>query len=279
MRAPRAKIPARSCWLARTAFATLAPVLRDLFRKAQEAAERHLPESVRESGRRLAEQVQGRAPESIQRLARALWPDEPTREPTTDDAPATDDATSAPIEETVVVLFGYPEDAATDRVAALLRAERVAFRRMNLHDQPQAARQIATLTGVMAPPYVYVRGRFWGGEGEIEGLRALGELHAVVSGDLAALSDEARRLGKLREEFDDAVTADNILLRLRRGHILTVDDLDCWYETGPEGQERFFYDGAPRAVADMEAVAAEIAERCAGGDVTTTWRFEPAVAI
>ena len=37
-----------------------AAVLRDLFRKAQEAAERHLPESVRETGRKLAEQVQGR---------------------------------------------------------------------------------------------------------------------------------------------------------------------------------------------------------------------------
>lgn len=259
------------------AFATLALVLRDLFRKAQAAAERHLPESVRETGRKLAEQVQGRAPEPLQRLARALLTDDPTPRPA-DGAP-TEGAADTRVEETVVVLFGYPDDAATDRVAALLRAERVAFRRMNLHDQPQAARQIANLTGVMAPPYVYVRGRFWGSEGEIEGLRALGELHAVVAGDLAALSDEARRIGKLREEFDDALTVDNILFRLRRGHILTVDDLDCWYETGPEGQERFFYEGAPHPVADMPAVAAEIAARCAGGEVATTWRFEPAVAI
>lgn len=252
-------------------------MLRDLFRKAQAAAERHLPESVRETGRKLAEQVQGRAPASLQRLARSLLTDEPEGESAA--AAPTDEAAAARVENTVVVLFGYPEDAATDRVAALLRTEGVAFRRMNLHDQPQAARQIATLTGIMTPPYVYVRGRFWGGEGEIEGLQALGELHAVVAGDLSHLSDEARRIGKLREEFDDALTADNILLRLRHGHILTVDDLDCWFETGPDGQARFFYDGAPHPVDEMPAVAAEIAERCASGDVATTWRFEPAVVV
>lgn len=252
-------------------------MLRDLFRKAQAAAERHLPESVRETGRKLAEQVQGRAPASLQRLARSLLADEPEREAADAAAPVEDAAAAR--EEAVVVLFGYPEDPATDRVAALLRAEGVAFRRMNLHDQPQAARQIATLTGVMAPPYVYVRGRFWGSEGELEGLRALGELHAVVAGDLSRLSDEARRIGKLREEFDDALTVDNILFRLRRGHILTVDDLDCWFETGPDGQERFFYEGAPHPIADMPAVAAEIARRCASGEVSTTWRFEPAVAL
>jgi glutaredoxin len=253
-----------------------AAVLRDLFRKAQEAAERHLPESVRETGRKLAEQVQGRAPASLQRLARSLL--DAAREP--DEAGA--DGGAEPLDRRdpiVVVLFGYPDDAATDRVAALLAAEGVAFRRMNLHDQPQAARQIAAVTGVMAPPYVYVRGRFWGGEGEMEGLRALGELQHVVTGELERLSDEARRIGKLREEFNDALTADNILLRLRKGHILTIDDLDCWYEPGPDGQGRFFYEGGPRPVDDMPAVAAEIAGRSADADLRATWRFEPAVTI
>jgi glutaredoxin len=251
-------------------------VLRDLFRKAQAAAERHLPESVRETGRKLAEQVQGRAPASLQRLARSLL-DAPTRE-----SDAAETGGAEPLDRRdpiVVVLFGYPEDAATDRVAALLAAEGVVFRRMNLHEQPQAARQIASVTGVMVPPYVFVRGRFWGGEGEMEGLRALGELHAVVAGELAGLSDEARRIGGLREEFDDALTPDNILLRLRKGHILTLDDLDCWYESGPDGEGRFFYEGGPRPVADMPAVAAEIAERCAAADLRPTWRFEPAVTI
>src|SRR5690606_17165355 len=117
------------------------------------------------------------------------------------------------------VVFGYPGDPATDRLAALLTADGVPFRRMNLHDQPQAARQIAAVTGVMAPPYVYIRGRFWGGEGEIEGLRAIGELAQVIAGELDGLSEEARRIGKLREEFDDGLSAENIAFRLRRGHI------------------------------------------------------------
>lgn len=268
-------------------------MLRDLFRKAQAAAERHLPESVRETGRRLAEQVQEHAPESLQRLARSLLAepeaagagaparDEPRDGPreAASDAPGPGDAVAARPEEAVVVLFGYPDDAATDRVAALLAAEGVVFRRMNLHDQPQAARQIANITGVMAPPYVYVRGRFWGSEGEIDGLRSLGELHKVVAGDFASLSEEARRIGKLREEFDEALTVENILFRLRRGHILTLDDLDCWFETGPDGQESFFYDGAPRPVADMPAVAAEIAARAAASELDVVWRFEPAVTI
>lgn len=246
-------------------------MLRDLLRKAQAIAERHLPEGVRETSRRLIEQVQERA---------AALGARGDASPATADAGA--DATAEPLDRSdavVVVLFGYPGDPATDRVAALLTAEGVAFRRMNLHDQPQAARQIAAVTGVMAPPYVYIRGRFWGGEGELEGLRGLGELHAVVAGELAGLSEEARRIGKLREEFEDALHAENIAFRLRRGHILTVDDLDCWFETGPDGQGRLFYDGAPHPGAELEAVAAEIAARCARGDVRATWRFEPAVSL
>lgn len=242
-------------------------VLRDLLRKAQAIAERHLPEGVRETSRKLIEQVQERASVFTGRGP---------------EAPVGPDVADEPLDRSdpvVVVVFGYPGDAATDRVAALLAAEGVAFRRMNLHDQPQAARQIAAVTGVMAPPYVYVRGRFWGGEGEVEGLRDLGELHAVVADELAGLSEEARRIGKLREEFDDALHAANIAFRLRRGHILSVDDLDCWFETGPDGQDRLFYDGAPRPAAELEAVAAEIAARCAGGDVRAVWRFEPAVTL
>jgi glutaredoxin len=52
------------------------------------------------------------------------------------------------------------------------------FRRQNLHQQPREALQIASMTGVMVPPYVYIHGRFWGGEGEMESLLALGELAA-----------------------------------------------------------------------------------------------------
>lgn len=234
-------------------------------------AEKHLPEGVRESSRRLLERVQERAGVLGGRAA--------SRPEAADAGPGQQDEPLDRSDPIVVVVFGYPDDAATDRVAALLTAEGVAFRRMNLHDQPQAARQIAAVTGVMAPPYVYVRGRFWGGEGEIEGLQALGDLQAVVRGDLDALSDEARRLGKLREEFDDGLHAENIIYRLRRGHILSVDELDCWFEEGPEGQGRLFYEGAPRPADELEQVAAEIASRCAAGDVQASWRFEPAVSL
>lgn len=246
-------------------------MLRDLLRKAQTIAEKHLPEGVRETSRKLIEQVQERAAALTGRAE--ARPDGPEEAPAPQDEPLD---RSDPI---VVVVFGYPGDAATDRVAAVFTAEGIAYRRMNLHDQPQAARQIASVTGVMAPPYVYVRGRFWGGEGEIDGLRALGELHAVVAGELGGLSDEARRIGKLREEFDDGLQPENIVYRLRRGHILSLDDLDCWFEPGPEGQGRLFYEGAPRPGDALAEVAAEIAERCAAGDVRVAWRFEPAVSI
>jgi len=253
-------------------------VLRDLLRKAQSAAERHLPESVREAGRKLAEQVQGRAPEPVRRLVDALRGGEDAPPPLESSAPTH----AEPLVETgaAVVLFAYPDDEAADRLAALLTSEGVAFRRMNLHEQPQAARQIATLTGVMAPPYVYIRGRFWGGEGEISSLAALGELGHVISGDLARLSDEARRIGKLHQDFDEAITADNIAARLRLGHILSVDELDCWYERGPDG-DRLYYEGAPRPPAELRAVAEEIEARfvAADGQLRVEWRFEPAVSI
>lgn len=251
-------------------------MLRDLLRKAQSAAERHLPESVRETGRKLAEQVQGRAPASLQRLVKTLRGDDDEPPP---DEPSRPDEAAARDQTGVVVVFAYPDDAAADRISALLSAANIPFRRMNLHDQPQAAKQIARVTGVMAPPYVYIRGRFWGGEGEIAGLHALGELAAVVAGDLSRLSDEARRIGKLREEFDDALNADNIVARLHKGHILSLDDLDCWYESGPDGQGRFYYEGAPRPIEDLAAVAAEIEGRCASGELRAEWRFEPAVTI
>ncbi len=253
-------------------------MLRDLLRKAQSAAERHLPESVREAGRKLAEQVQGRAPEPVRRLVDALRGGE--------EAPPPPEASDPPHEEpavetsAAVVLFAYPDDDAAARLAALLAAEGIAFRRMNLHEQPQAARQIAALTGVMTPPYVYIRGRFWGGEGEISSLAALGELGHVVAGDLARLSDEARRIGKLHEDFDEAITADNIIARLQRGHILSVEELDCWYERSPDG-DRLFYDGAPHPADELRAVAEAIEARfvAAEGQLRVERRFEPAVSI
>lgn len=256
-------------------------MLKGLLRRAHEAAHKHLPERVRDSGRRLADAVLEHAPRVVQDavapLLRAPDAPEPATPASVDDPASADEALDFRDTQRRVVLFGYPEDAATDRVAALFAAEGIVFRRQNLHQQPREAQQIASMTGVMVPPYVYIHGRFWGGEGEMESLRALGELQAVVANQLDELSPEARRIGKLRESFDDALTPDNILFRLRRGHIISIDGLDCWYEAG--ASPRFFYDGAPRVVDEMPAIAAEIASRGESRECETRWLFEPSVGV
>lgn len=254
-------------------------MLKGLLRRAHAAAHKHLPESVRDTGRRLADAVLERAPRVIQESVAPLLraPDGHSPKTSTPDAAAADEDGALDFRDTQkrVVLFGYPEDDATNRVAALFTAEGITFRRQNLHQQPREALQIASMTGVMVAPYVYIHGRFWGGEGEMESLRGLGELQLVIDNQLERLSPEARRIGKLRESFDDILSAENILLRLQKGHILSVDGLDCWFEAGPT--PRFFYDGAPHPVDTMAAVAMEIARRAESPDMTTRWLFEPSV--
>lgn len=261
-------------------------MLKGLLRRAQEAAQKHLPETVRDTGRRLADAVLERAPRIVQETVAPLLrgPDEPTAAAAAASTAATASSeASADAEQALdfrdtqkrVVLFGYPEDDATNRLAARFEGQGIVFRRQNLHQQPREALQIASMTGVMVPPYVYIHGRFWGGEGEMESLICLNQLQFVIDNQLDSLSPEARRIGKLRESFDDALGADNILLRLRRGHILSVDDLDCWFEAGPP--PRFFYDGAPHPVESMPEVAAEIARRAESAELATRWLFEPTV--
>lgn len=258
-------------------------MLKDLLRRAQDAANRHLPESVRDTGRRLVDAVLEHAPQSVaDRVAPLLradpGPSDPAAAVTPVPAPAGEGEEELDFRDTQkrVVLFGYPEDPATNRVAALFAGEGIVFRRQNLHMQPREAMQIASMTGVMVPPYVFIHGRFWGGEGEMESLRALGELAPIIDNRLDALSAEARRIGKLKQSFDDALTVANIADRLHRGHILRVDDLDCWYEAARAGQPaRFFYDGAPRPVDDIPGVAAEIVRRVEADGAATLWVVDP----
>lgn len=253
-------------------------MLKDLLRRAQDAAQRHLPESVRDTGRRLVDAVLERAPQSVQERVAPLLRGDPA-EDAAPDAPAAEADAALDFRDTQkrVVLFGYPDDPATDRVAALLTAEGIVFRRQNLHLQPREALQIASMTGVMVAPYVFIHGKFWGGEGEMESLRALGELAAIIDNRLDDLSAEARRIGRVRQQFDDAITVANVVDRLRRGHILRVDDLDCWFEPARAGQPaRFFYEGAPRDEADIPAVAAEIVRRVEADAATTTWVVDAA---
>ena len=263
-------------------------MLKGLLRRAQEAAHKHLPETVLDTGRRLADAVLERAPRIVQETVAPLLrgPDGPEANSDSAEerpAPATSDAGEAAealdFRDTQkrVVLFGYPEDDATNRVAARFAGQGIVFRRQNLHQQPREALQIASMTGVMVPPYVYIHGRFWGGEGEMESLICLDQLQFVIDNQLDRLSPEARRIGKLRESFDDALGADNILFRLKQGHILSVDGLDCWFEAGPP--PRFYYDGAPHPVEAMAEVAAEIARRAESADLATRWLFEPSVGL
>ena len=265
-----------------------AAMLKGLLRRAQEAANKHLPERVRDGGRRLADAVLEHAPRVVQDAVAPLLRTPDAGEPASPPVVAGTDEPAGrpePVEGELdfrdtqkrVVLFGYPEDDATNRVAALFTAAGVVFRRQNLHQQPREAQQIASMTGVMVPPYVYIHGRFWGGEGEMETLLAFGDLQRVIDNKLDELSPEARRIGKLRESFDDTLSPDNILFRLRRGHILSIDGLDCWFEGSPA--PRFFYDGAPRSVDEMPAIAAEIAQRGESGDCETRWLFDPSIGV
>ena len=258
-------------------------MLKGLLRRAQEAAQKHLPENVRDTGRRLADAVLERAPRIVQETVAPLLrgPDEVMGAPTPTSIPGapTEPAEALDFRDTQkrVVLFGYPEDDATNRVAARFAGLGIVFRRQNLHQQPREALQIASMTGVMVPPYVYIHGRFWGGEGEMESLICLDQLQFVIDNQLERLSPEARRIGKLRESFDDALAADNILFRLQHGHILSIDGLDCWYEAGQP--PRFYYDGAPHPVEAMSEVAAEIARRAESADLEARWLFEPSVGL
>ena len=260
-------------------------MLKRWLQKAQEVADRHLPAEIVEGGRRLAERVLEHTPEAVRATVRP-WLEGEEGEAGEAGAGATGAAPGDARREfeeqsrdPKVIVFGYPEESATQRVWALFAAEGIEIRRMNLHQQPDAARQIAGVTGVMVPPYVYIHGRFWGGEGEIVSLQASGDLRAIVDNRLDEVSDEGRRIGKVREEFDEAMTAENIAARLRLGHIVAMEDLDCWLEGDPAGEAaKIFYDGQARPVSDLEAIARDLAGRVERGEIEARWRFEPAVS-
>ncbi len=254
-------------------------MFKRLVQKAQKIADRHLPEEVREGGKRIAERVLERAPLRLRNAAETLFADDGSDLQSSPSAASVRREIDEDVSEPKVVVFGHPEESATQRVWELLDGQDVPHRRMNLHDQPAAARQIAGLTGVMVPPYVYVRGRYWGGEGEIISLIEVGDLAAVVAGDLDSISAESRRIGKLHEEFDDSMSAANICERLRLGHIVATHDLDCWCEPDPKtGEMRIIYEGGPRPMEDLEAIAEEIAAQVDDGEIEAHWLLEPEIS-
>jgi glutaredoxin len=146
-------------------------------------------------------------------------------------------------------------------------------------ERPQVATQLAKLTGVMVPPYVYINGRYWGGRYDLEALAVTGDLDLVVANRLDEISTEARRIGNVRESYSDEISVENLLTRWKLGHILCVDDLDAWYEVDKDGTERFFYQGGPRAADDMRTVAEEIVAAVDAEEYEAAWQLEPSVHL
>jgi len=273
-------------------------VLKRLIKRVQQAAETHVPEGLKQTGQRLAGEVLDRAPDSLKSAINTIehtveqtvdaldrWLDEPEQpeaeaEPSAPPSPAQVSVDELATEVAVVV-FGYPEDPDLTEVEALLEREGVEYRAMNLHQQRRAADQIAAITGVMQSPYVYIHGRFWGGLGEVQSLIGLGELATVVDNEIDGLSQEARRIGKIREVFDDTLTRENITARLQQGHILAIDGVDCWYEKGiTAASARIYYDGRPRSGDALSEVADEIVARAAAdSELEIKWLFEPEVDL
>lgn len=212
-----------------------------------------------------ASRAAGPMPSSGQASTQASNAAAATQEPRPDDA-------------TVVIYCTTETGEIAERIRDVFRRREVYVRLVNLASHPHMARQIAQETEVFVAPYVYIRGRFWGAENEVVALDESGELDVVLRGDLDALSDEARRIGRVRGTFSADLTEDNILDRLRRGHILTVDDLDCWYE-GDGAEPKFFYQGGPHPVDEMPAVAQEIARAAAADEIQCQWHLEPVVHV
>jgi hypothetical protein len=184
-------------------------------------------------------------------------------------------------EDTLVVIYAtQAEAAAVDEIVAMFDGVDTTIRVMDLdREPPQTKRQLAGLTDVMVPPYVYINGRHWGGQYEIAALAATGDLAAVTANRLDEIGPEARRIGKLQAAYSEALTVENILERWRLGHILCVDDLDAWFEVDKDGVERFFAEGGPQPLARMQELAADIARRAEAGDVDAQWRLDTVVHL
>lgn len=183
-------------------------------------------------------------------------------------------------EDSLVVIYATAAEA--EDVAAIKKCFatiETQLREMDLAREPQTQRQLAKLTDVMVPPYVYINGRFWGARYDIETLALSGELAKVVANQLDGLSAEARHIGRLRDSFSDDISVENVLARWRLGHILCVDDLDSWFEVDKNGTERFFFGGGEKPVAEMQSIAETVARDVEAGEYEARWMLDPAVRV
>jgi HAMP domain-containing protein len=180
----------------------------------------------------------------------------------------------------VVVYYTQDELGAVAEIRRAFDGIDTTIREMDLaKEPPQTMRQLANITGVMVPPWVYINGRYWGAQFEMTSLRGCGDLELVVANRLDEIGDEARRIGKLRDSWSDEISVENILSRWEAGHILCVDDLDAWYEVGKDGKPRFFYEGGERAVDEMRTIAQQIVSAVEAEEIEAHWQFEPSVHV
>jgi len=273
--------------------------LRGLLNKAKTLAEENLPPEVLDASKRLRDTVLEHAPPAVTEVLERLVQDEDQDQDQDQDqqprqAAAPENRRADTLqrvktkaehglkpEDSLVVI--YATDAERDEVADIEKHfERIdtTVRPMDLDKEPlQTKTQLAKLTGKMVPPYVYINGRYWGALGEMETLDGLGVLEDIVANRLDDLPEEARRIGKIHEVYDDDITVENILDRWKKGHILCVDDLDSWYEVDRDGTEHFYYQGGPHPVETMPDVAAEIVEKFEAEEWEATWHLEASVHI
>ena len=281
--------------------------LKNLIGRARKAAQEHLPPDVLDAGRRLRRQVERRAPAPVAQALQDLMDDE-GEDGEADDETAAAKATLADgrvpesqreatddvlarvkrkaehglkPEDRLFVIY-YTQETAEDAQAIRKLADGVdtVVREIDLgQERPQVATQLAKLTGVMVPPYVYINGKYWGGRYDIESLAATPDLELVVANRLDDISAEARRIGGVHETYSDEISVDNLLTRWKLGHILCVDDLDAWYEVDKDGTARFFYQGAPHPADEMPKVAEEIVAAVEAEEYEATWQLEPSVHL
>jgi len=268
---------------------------KHLIDRAKQLASEHLPQPVLDAGRKLLDEVAERAPGPLAEALQRRAPEEaaPSPAPSAVQVAAKDRTKEAlervlqkadhglkPEDRLVVIYATSDETQAVSEIREALEGIETTIREMDLRKEPpQTATQLAKLTNVMVPPYVYINGRFWGAQYEMMSLRASGDLEHVVANRIDLLSEGAKRLGKIHDAYSEDITVENILHRWKLGHILCVDDLDSWYELGKAGKESFYYQGGPRPVADMPEVAAEIASAVEAGTYDAQWRLEPAIQL
>lgn len=275
--------------------------LRGLLNRAKNLAEENLPTEVLDASRRLRDTVLEHTPEAVTDAIGRIVSEDDTAGSRPDLSEDTEALAAAaerrrkdalkrvkskaenglkPEDSQIVIYATSEESEEVEQIEGVFARIDAAPRFMDLDKEPlQTKTQLAKLTGKMVPPYVYINGRYWGSLGEMESLSVNGDLELVVANRIDELREESRRIGNIREVYDDEITAANILERWKLGHILCVDDLDAWYEVDRDGNEKFYYQGGPREVDVMPEVAEEIANAVEDEEYEASWQLEPSIQI